>query len=116
MGMAPFSCGNSTNCTLTFSKSQGFGEVIFLYGVAGSEIGDGLGDFDDFEIGAGGEVELFGGRLEEALGRLAECAEGGNLAGGKGRVEGVLITVASVLTGGYLCYGIFYSIMLVRGI
>ena len=27
--------------------------------VGAGEVGDGLGDFDDFEVGAGGEVELF---------------------------------------------------------
>ena len=40
--------------------------------VGAVEVGDGLGDFDDFEIGAGGEVELFRGVLKNALGGVGE--------------------------------------------
>ena len=90
--------------------------MFFLYGIARIEIGDGLGDFDDFEIGTGGEIEALGGGLKELLGGWTEMEEGGNLMGREGRVEGVGIVVASVLAGYCLCYGIFYSIMFVSGI
>ena len=65
--------------------------------VGAVEVGDGLGDFDDFEIGAGGEIELFRGVLKNVLGGVGEAEQGGNLVGGKGGVEDAGVVVASAL-------------------
>lgn len=40
---------------------KSFGNVRIFDILAASEIGDGAGDLDDFEIGAGGKGELIGG-------------------------------------------------------
>ncbi len=63
------------------------------------EVGDGLSDFDDFEVGTGGEVELFRGGVEESFGGRSKFEESGDLVRGKGRVKEVGAAVASVLAG-----------------
>lgn len=90
--------------------------MFFLYDITGGEVGDGPGNFDDFEIGTSGEIELFGGGLKEVLCSLAELEKSGDLMRGKGRIKSVMIAVARILASRYLCYGIFYNIMFVGGI
>lgn len=43
------------------------------------EIGDSLGDFEDFKISAGGEIEFVGSVLEESFGGGSEFEQGRNL-------------------------------------
>ena len=50
------------------------------------EVGDGLGDFDDFEIRAGGEVQFFRGVGEESFSATGQTKERRDLMRGKGRV------------------------------
>lgn len=65
--------------------------------VGAVKVGNGSSDFDDFEVGAGGEVELFGGGVEERFGGGRELDEGGDLVRGEGRVEDVGAAIASAL-------------------
>ena len=85
------------------------------FGTVAFEVGDGLGDFDDFEIGAGGEIEFLGGGGKEGFGGLGEVEEGGDFVGGEGTIIEVGFMIAGVLAGGRLCYFIFYNIMFVGG-
>ena len=42
------------------SKTEGFGNVIFVYLLGRFEVGNSAGNFDDFEVGAGGKLEICG--------------------------------------------------------
>ena len=75
------------------------------------KVGDSLGDFDNFEVGAGGEVEFFGGVLEEGFGGFGEVEKSGDLMGSEGGIVEVLAAVTGALTGDGLCNFIFYNTM-----
>jgi len=47
-----------------------FEQVLIFYVFFALEVGNGAGEFDDSVIGAGGEVEFFGGRVQEMEGAL----------------------------------------------
>ncbi len=65
--------------------------------VGAVKVGNGLGDLDDFKVGAGGEVELFRGVLEDVFGGVGEAEKSGDLVRGEGRVKDVGVTVAGAL-------------------
>ena len=43
------------------SIADGFGDLGFIYDWAAIQIGNCLGYFDGFKVGAGGQLQLFGG-------------------------------------------------------
>lgn len=55
-----------------FAKGEGFGDVFRCNLVGRVKIGDGLGDFHDLKIAAGGELEFVGGGLEKLMGGRGE--------------------------------------------
>ena len=57
---------------IQFAVADGFGDVFGLDVFAVFEIGDGAGDFADFVMGAGGQVELGNGLFEHHLGLFIE--------------------------------------------
>ena len=54
---------------LAFAEREGFGDMgVGNFGAVAFEVSDGLGDFDDFEVGTSGKIELFGSGGEEGFG------------------------------------------------
>ena len=50
------------------AKSECFSDVFWSDDVGFVEVGDGLGEFDGFEIATSGEIKLICGGLEKLLG------------------------------------------------
>lgn len=50
------------------AKSECFSDVFWGDDVGFVEVGDGLGEFDGFEIATSGEIKLIYGGLEKLLG------------------------------------------------
>ena len=44
------------SCDLSFAITEGLGKMRNVDDVGAVEVGDGLGDFDDFEVGTSGEI------------------------------------------------------------
>ena len=66
--------------------------------VGAFKIGDGLGDFNYFEVGAGGEVKFFGGRFEKLFRSGGEVEQRRDLMGGERGVVVIASSVAGALT------------------
>lgn len=57
---------------LTFAIVERFGEMRNVDFWGAVEVGDGLGNFDDLEVGTSGEVEFFRGGVEKGFGGRCE--------------------------------------------
>lgn len=76
---------------------QGFEDVFVRYDLCRFEVGDGLGDADDAEEGAGREGEFVGGVVENVTSGRGDLGEIGDLLAGKMAIVGGVISVAVVL-------------------
>ena len=77
---------------------ESFGDVRFGDGWRSFEVGDGLSDFNGFEISTGGELVVVGGLFEKGLGILGKFAELGGFMRGETRIVFVGVVVAAGLS------------------
>src|SRR6266487_5366833 len=64
------------NLPVQRAELDGFGDVVGGEAFGGGQVGDGAGDLEDAIVGAGAEVLLRHGQLEEVEGRGVERAMG----------------------------------------
>ncbi len=76
---------------------DGFGKVADLDVVRAFQVGDGAGHAQDAVVSAGGQAQVFHGRLEQTLAFLIQSAMTAELFAGHAAIEALAVVAESLL-------------------